>query len=497
MDPFLSHEPNFREIVAQAHEGIWVIDPAGRTTFANARMCDMLGYSTEELLGRVHTDLMFEADRPDGDVQMENRRVGTRETWDQRYRRKDGSELWTLATCCPIYKNGVFIGALGMFADITQRKALERALQESEARFRGTFENAAVGMAHVGLDGRWLRVNQRLCDLLGFTHDELMTVTFKDVTHPDELPGDLDLAHKVVAGAIPGYTLEKRYVRKDGAFFWGELSVSMLRDEQGRPLHFISVVKDITARKEALSELNRSREEMLAASQAKDHFLAILSHELRTPLTSVLLQAGEAAHDPEIPPHIREIFRSIEEAVTHQSTVIDDLLDLTRIASGKLHVRKEPLDLSDLLQSLILSLQPVAETKQLTLKATLPGGKFPVRGDPTRLRQIFFNLICNAIKFTPPFGQVEITLVLGSDGRQVMISIHDTGIGMTLEEQARLFQRFAQGDHAKKNPSEYGGLGLGLTITRSLIEQHGGTISASSGGRDCGSVFTVTLPITS
>lgn len=494
-DPRVGPERNFKEIVAQAHEGIWIIDADGLTTFANARMGELLGYKPDEMLGQIHTSFMFEADRPHGDVQMEHRRIGTREVWDQRYRRKNGQELWTLATCCPLYENGEFVGALGMFADITERKALESAFKESEMRFRGTFENAAVGMAHVALDGTWLRVNRRLCEMLGFTHEELMSKTFQDITHPDDLAEDVKLAEKVKSGSIPGYTLEKRYRRKDASLFWAELTVSMLHDEDGRPLHFISIVKDISARREAIAELRRSRQELLLASQAKDRFLATLSHELRVPLNCALLVAAESAQDPLLPPQVREQFKIIEDAVSQQAAMINDLLDLTRISSGKIHLRTTRFDLAALLRSLIASMRAMAAPKQMELLLTVPDEMVEISGDTTRLRQVFSNLLGNAIKFTPHAGRVEIKLNRTEEPAQATVTIRDTGIGFTPEEHQRLFQQFAQGDHAEQNPSKFGGLGLGLVITKNLVEQHGGTISASSFGRDLGSVFVVTLPL--
>ena len=237
-------------------------------------MCDLLGYTAEELAGRLHTDFMFEEDRPHGDLQLELRRIGNRQTWDQRYRRKDGSELWTLASCCPLYESGAFAGALGMFTDITQRRELERALRESEARFRGTFETAAVGIAHVGLDGRCLRVNRTLCRMLGYTREELMALSYSEFTHPEDLAADSTHSERVRRGQLDTYSLEKRYRRKGGDYVWCELTVSLLRDEADEPLHFIAIIQDISDRRRATDALRVSQRDLLAASQAKDLFLA-------------------------------------------------------------------------------------------------------------------------------------------------------------------------------------------------------------------------------
>lgn len=485
---------DFQTIVTQAQEGIWTIDASGATTYVNASMCEMLGYSAEQMMGRLHTDFMFETDRPSGDLQMELRRIGNRQVWDQRYRRKDGSELWTLANCCPLYDRGSFIGALGMFTDITQRRRLETELRESETRFRGTFENAAVGVAHVALDGRWLRVNRTLCALLGYDHSELMQLTFREITHPDDLARDLSEAERVKRGEIDTYTLEKRYRRKNGEYFWADLTVSMLHDAEGRPVHYISIVQDATPRRAALAALEARTSELIAASGAKDQFLATLSHELREPLGPVLMLSDEALEDDATPASLRPIFATIQECVAHQMTLINDLLDITRIAAGKTEVKLEPVELTDLLDRIISEQRPKALHKGVLLSFRHSGPKIWVRGDPVRLRQVFVNLVGNAVKFTPTEGSVDVEVRDEPDTKEACVSVRDTGIGLTKEELGRLFQRFAQGDHARDRPSQFGGLGLGLAISDNLVQMHGGTLSASSEGRNCGATFYVRLP---
>jgi PAS domain S-box-containing protein len=487
----------YRKIVDQAHEGIWTIGSSGCTTFVNRRMAEMLGYTEAEMSGRPHTDFMFESDRPNGDVQMDLRRLGNRETWDQRYRRKDGSALWTIASCCPLYDGERFIGALGMFTDITARKQLERALQQSEERFRGTFENAAVGMAHVSLDGRFLRVNRRLCEMLGYTLADLVPLSVTDVTHPDDLPADLVQSARVHRGEIPTYTMEKRYRRKSGDYFWGELTVSLLRDEQGEPLNFISVVKDISERKRVNDELHASRAVAVAALRTKDQFLAALSHELRTPLSPVLLLAGEAAEDPATPEHLRAAFQTIENAVVQQTRLIDDLLDLTRATEGKLALHCAPFDLRVFLQAFIAGMRSDAVRQRIALDFRGPDEPVMIDADDGRIRQVFSNLIGNALKFTPENGSVTVDLSIDFENRQAVAAVIDSGLGMSREEQTRLFQRFAQGDHVSRTPGKFGGLGLGLTIAKGLVEQHGGTLNAQSAGYSEGSTFTVRLPLVS
>ena len=315
------------------------------------------------------------------------------------------------------------------------------------------------------------------------------------MTHPEDLAADLAAAERVQHGEIPTYTMEKRYRRKSGDYFWGELTVSLLRDEKGEPLNFISVIKDISERKRVIDELHDSQALALAASRAKDQFLAALSHELRTPLGPVLLLAGEAVEDPATPEHLRAAFQTIESSVVQQTRLIDDLLDLARVTAGKLALRREPLELRRFLLTLVAELRPDATRKRIAFGLRGSLGPVSIEADEGRIRQVFANLIGNALKFTPENGVVTVELTVDAEHRQAMVAVIDSGLGMTAEEQRRIFQRFSQGEHASRMPGKFGGLGLGLTIAKGLVEQHGGSMGAHSLGPDQGSTFTVRLPL--
>lgn len=240
----------------------------------------------------------------------------------------------------------------------------------------------------------------------------------------------------------------------------------------------------------------RREHETIAASQAKDDFLASLSHELRTPLNPVLLVASDAAGNPAFPEQAREAFRVIEKNALLEARLIDDLLDLTRISHGKLALETKPFDVYANLRDAINTVRPEITEGNLTLRTELGTRAEFVLGDYDRLQQVFWNVLKNAVKFTSRNGSITVTAVTDAVKHEVSIRVTDTGVGMDAKELSRVFEAFAQGDHARQgNSHRFGGLGLGLTISRKLVELHGGRIEASSMGRNQGSTFTIYLPL--
>jgi signal transduction histidine kinase/CheY-like chemotaxis protein len=243
-----------------------------------------------------------------------------------------------------------------------------------------------------------------------------------------------------------------------------------------------------------LNQIQKSHEETLAASRAKDDFLAALSHELRTPLNPVLLIASDAAVNQELPPPTRADFEMIRRNVELEARLIDDLLDLTRITRGKLALEQRPVDVHEVLREAISTVNADVEKKQIQLAIDFHAQKSVVVGDSVRLQQIFWNVIKNAVKFTPEQGKVVVKS-FESENR-VIVKIIDTGIGIKAEELSRVFEAFSQGDHADGGGSHrFGGLGLGLAISRMLVEMHRGSIYAESAGAGKGATFIIELPI--
>ncbi|HEV2692592.1 MAG TPA: ATP-binding protein [Verrucomicrobiae bacterium] len=246
--------------------------------------------------------------------------------------------------------------------------------------------------------------------------------------------------------------------------------------------------------RDSVNKLKRAHDEIQAASRAKDDFLAALSHELRTPLNPVLLIASDNSGNLEIPPKIRADFETIRKNVELEARLIDDLLDLTRISRGKLSLDKHPADLHDILRDAHATIADDIKQKRIEVTMDFSADEHIVLGDAVRLQQVFWNILKNAVKFTPAGGRITVQTRNLPNKEKIAVRIADSGIGMTPKEIAHIFNAFSQGDHAVGGgPHRFGGLGLGLAITRMLVKLHSGIIFATSAGRDKGATFTVEL----
>jgi signal transduction histidine kinase len=242
--------------------------------------------------------------------------------------------------------------------------------------------------------------------------------------------------------------------------------------------------------------LRASEAHAQAASQAKDRFLAMLSHELRTPLNPVLLLATEAARDPDLPARVREDFQTIAQNIALEARLIDDLLDLTGIEQGKLSLKLEQCDIHEVVRDVLGLIRADVDAKRLNLQVKLDAPASAIKGDVVRLKQVLWNVVRNAVKFTPEGGSVTVQTMLFNDAPEFGLRVDDTGIGLTADEIGRIFQPFVQGDHVREPEKRgFGGLGLGLAICRRMMDLHSGSITATSAGRGQGTSFLIRLPL--
>src|SRR5258705_11895884 len=312
--------------------------------FVSKGIEDLSGYSADEFTSRRlnYADIMLPEDRPATReavfTALRERRMYEAE---HRIRHKDGSIRWIWAR-----GHGVFApdGSLrfieGLNLDMTRQKQAEEALRESEERFRGTFQNAAVGIVHNDASGRFLRVNQKYCAIVGYSREELLQKTLQDIIHPDDLKAHVELYQSSFArNEPPAYGRERRYLHKDGTTVWVEVYVSFQHDASGRPVYAIGAVQDVSERKRLDEELHRAKESAEAANRAKDEFLANVSHEIRTPMNAILGMA-ELTLDMPLTDEQRNNLNIVLSSAEGLLSLINDLLDFSKIEAGRLELGK-------------------------------------------------------------------------------------------------------------------------------------------------------------
>jgi PAS domain S-box-containing protein len=351
-----------------------------------------------------------------------------------------------------------------------------RELRLSEERFSSAFEHAPIGMALVSLEGKWLKVNQAISDLLGYSAGELKEKTFQELTYPDDLETDMDHVRGLLAGKGTSYHIEKRYFHKEGHLVWAKLGVSLVRDAKGAPLHFISQIQDITDIKQAIVWQQELTRQAQAGERAKADFLATMSHEIRTPLNGVIGMTSVLA-DTELNAMQRECVSTIHTSGESLLTVINDILDYSKIEAGRLELESRPFNLRQCVEEAFDLFSAPIRAKHLELNVLVaPEVPSHVIGDTMRLRQILVNMISNAIKFTER-GEIVVNVECtkrDDEGCHLLFSVADTGIGISKEDAEKLFRAFQQVDTSTTR--KFGGTGLGLIISKRLTEFMGGTM---------------------
>ncbi len=495
MDGIRDSEERYRKLVRSLPAAIYTTDAQGRVTLYNDAAASLWGRSPA--IGREWWCGSYRLYHPDGtELPLDQCPMARtlKEGWPVRgeeiiIERPDGSRRHILPYPEPIFDAlGRITGAVNMLIDITERKQAEEAARRLAAIVQ--FSDDAI--ISKNLDGVITSWNESAARLFGYTAGEIIG---KSVTRlmPVELqkdePGILERVQR--GESIEHY--ETVRLRKDGSPIEVSLTISPIKNADGRIIGASKIVRDITERRRTEQQLKRAHDELVAASRAKDDFLATLSHELRTPLNPVLLIASDAAHNPNLPDEVRADFERILNSVELEARLIDDLLDLTRITRGRVVLQKQPTDIHHVLHEAIATIKEEIAQKQISLRLRLDAKDHTVFADQVRLQQVFWNLLRNAAKFTPNSGAIDIETE--SDGGRLIVRISDTGIGMTAQEIDGLFKVFSQGDHASHSAHRFGGLGLGLAIAQKLAEFHSGEIHAASAGPGHGAVFTVTLPL--
>jgi PAS domain S-box-containing protein len=388
-------------------------------------------------------------------------------------------------------------GAVGAFMDMTEWRRVETALAESEERLRLAVEATGLGLFDRDMRTGRLRWSPPTLAIFGLPPDDPITFgRFLAMIHPEDRERIGAAIDRALDPTIAGdYDAEFRCVRDDGTTRWVHARGRAFFEGQGaarRAVRFVGTAQDITARKDAEAQLHEAKEAAETANRAKDRFLAVLSHELRTPLAPVVTAVALMEMTPDLPPEVREYLAMIRRNIALETRLIDDLLDLSRVISGKLRLDRRPTSLNDLVEHVLDIVGGEAHDKGLTVEMSLGARPDLVDADPARLQQMVWNLVKNAAKFTPAGGTIRIATRPAGAGR-VEVEVRDTGKGISPEALPYIFDPFEQGDPAITR--QFGGLGLGLSIAKAVADRHGGTIRAASEGLGRGSSFVVTLPL--
>ena len=431
-----------------------------------------------EWRGRVHPDDLATALQPvliciDG--------IRTRASCEYRLRSRDGSKwLWMQSDVAAARRDstGKVIRVIGAMTDISARKTTENDLRRSVEQFRSTFDHASIGKAIVGLDGRWLSVNPSLCLLLGYCEDDLLKTDFQTITHPDDLNADLVKLEQLTAGIITNYQLEKRYIRANGAVMWGLLSVTMVRDAEGNPEHYIAQIVNVTEQRQ-LNELKRD-------------FVATVSHELRTPLTSVLgaLSLLSSMDSEPFSDAAQRLLYIAQENGKRLNALVSDILAFEKMSSPHMQVNLTQNRIAGLIDDAVLANLATADKFDVQVRITVPDRSVTGFVDPKRFQQVMTNLLTNAAKFAVKGSLIDVTVE--RQPNILRIAIANDGSGIPDGFRNDIFKPFAQA--RSTTTRNRGGTGLGLSITKQIVELSGGTIGFDS-AKDGRTTFWFTVPV--
>jgi PAS domain S-box-containing protein len=535
-------EEKYRSMVETANEGIWTLDADGRIAFVNPRMAEMLGYSVQEMVGRTLWDFTFDDDQERATWLFNRRRAGVSEHADVRFRHREGQSIWALMAARPIRDaQGGFQGALDLFMDVTERRHAVESLRKQSERLRLLWEAATVLLTtedpeamlhslfariapHLELDVYFNYLMNEGGDGLclaccaGIAEEEKRNVARLELgqgvcgnvalrrrpiiaTHIQQ--SDEPMVQLAKGFGIRAYACNPLVV--DGRLL-GTLSfASRTRDEfDAEELDFLATVCQYAT---VAYERGRLVRQLRAEDRRKDEFLATLAHELRNPLAP-LRTALEILKIPAVDAEAAQSSRQMMERQVQQLVrLVDDLLDVSRVMRGKITLHRERVDVANVVARALEAAQPAIAAQGHLLSVRLPSEALIVNVDPVRMSQAICNLLTNAAKYTERGGRIAITaerenrraagngcyMTDGSNPGHVLLRVEDSGIGIAPEMLSRIFDLFVQVDHA--TTKSQGGLGIGLTLVRNLVEMHEGTVSAHSEGLGKGSQFVIRLPL--
>jgi PAS domain S-box-containing protein len=490
----LSAEELLRAIVDTSDDGIVSKDLNGVITSWNQSAERIFGYSRDEAVGRP-INMLLPVDRPDEEKYiLERIRRGERiDHFETQRRRKDGQIVDVSVTIAPVRtSDGTIVGASKVARDITEQKRSGRAASLLAAIVSSS-DDAIISKDLNGVITSWNLGAERM---YGYNVDEIIGKSVLLLLPDDRKEEETTILDKIRKGERFDH-FETLRQRKNGEIFPVSLTISPIKDSRGAIVGASKIARDITelkrvsADREQLLESERAaRAQAELASRMKDDFLATVSHELRTPLNAIVGWT-QVLKESDLRADTLEGVETIERNARAQAQLIDDLLDLGRISSGKMMLDVHPVDLIEVVRDAIDSVRHAADAKQVTIRTVLNDSRGTLMGDRNRLQQVLWNLLANAIKFTPKGGRVVVTAGRISSHLEIVVS--DNGAGISSDFLPHVFDRFRQADASTTRRA--GGLGIGLALVKHLVELHGGEVRAESLGLNQGATFTISLPM--
>jgi PAS domain S-box-containing protein len=466
---------------------IFLLDPAGCIMSWNAGAQALKGYEPQEIVGK-HFSVFYPQEAKEREWPKRELEMAMLEGRfeDEGWRlRKDGSRFWANVTItCLRGENGELLGFSKITRDQTARRQQEEKLRMSEERLRLMIDSVTdYALYMLDRDGMIVSWNTGAQRIKGYTSAEIVGRHFSRFFIPEDVQAGKPWKELAMAREKGRYEEEGWRVRASGERFWAKVVLTPIYDLAGHHSGFAKVTQDLTQR--------RRTEEMETTSRRIHEFIAMLAHELRNPLAPIHsaaeAMASMAADDP-AQAHMREI---ITRQSKHLSRIVEDLIDINRITRGTLSLTKEELDSRELVARGVEIARPAMEAARHQLRVSLPDAPVRVTGDQDRLVQVLANVLNNASRYTPPNGSISVRM--DEEDGEVVIRVRDNGRGIEARNLERIFNLFDQG--GAPAPGTAGGLGIGLSLARSVVEMHGGTIEALSAGPDQGSEFVIRLPV--
>ncbi len=482
----------YQTILEDALAGYWDWDIIDNTEFLSPAFKAMLGFKDAEMANSTESwqHLIFKDDMPKILQNLEQHfasRGAVPYKGEIRFRHKNGSTVWVMYVGRVIEwaEDGSPLRMVGSHIDITSQKQAELHLKISETRFKGAFEFSAIGMALVSTEGKWLKVNRSLCDLLGYTEDQLLKKSFQDITHPEDLDIDLQYLAKMLAGELETYQMEKRYYHRNGEIIWVLLSVSLVKTPAGDPVHFVSQIADITQRKKSEIEQKELTKKLQRQNRQLADFAQITSHNLRAPVSNLssLLMMHQTLKEPAQKASLFGKFRTV---INHLSDTLNDLVESLRINQNT-EIEKEEILFKATADKICEML--AAEIIESGAQFEFDFERVPtVYYNRTYLESIMLNLISNSLRYRSEKRRPLIRLKTNiTDKGETQLSVSDNGLGIDMKRQSRKLFGLHKTFHRNKDSK-----GVGLFMTNAQVQAQGGEIKATS-QVDAGSTFTVTF----